>query len=135
MTFIILLMGNVLVQIINGGNVMSENRREYFRVNFNESLNGEIILPEGDSMFVSIENLSVKGMGFNSSVEIPLYAQVACKFEILDSPFVIAGSIIRKFREAEEIQYGIDFDVNNEITSQLFKLLNTYQIRQKKGIV
>lgn len=114
---------------------MSENRREYFRVNFIESLNGELVLPEGDTMFVSIDNLSVKGMGFNSSVEIPLYARVGCRFEILDSPFLMEGSIVRKSREATEIQYGIDFEDDREKSTQLFKLLNTYQIRQKKGIV
>ncbi|HSO57837.1 MAG TPA: PilZ domain-containing protein [Paenisporosarcina sp.] len=112
---------------------MSENRREYFRVNFKETLNGEIVFTEGDTMFVCIENLSVKGMGFNSAIEIPLYARVGCRFEILDSPFLIEGSIIRKVREATEIQYGIDFEVDREISSQLFKVLNTYQIHQRKG--
>ena len=114
---------------------MSENRREYFRVNFNKSLNGELVFSEGDTMFVSIDNLSVKGMGFNSSVEIPLYERVECRFEILDIPFLMDGSIVRKSREATEIQYGIDFEEDREKSSQLFKLLNTYQIRQKKGIV
>ena len=112
---------------------MSENRREYFRVNFKESLNGEIVFTEGDTMFVYIENLSVKGMGFNSSIEIPLYARVGCRFELLDSPFLIEGSIIRKLRETNEIQYGIDFEVDREKSSQLFKALNTYQIHQRKG--
>ena len=112
---------------------MSENRREYFRVNFNESINGELVLPEGDKMFVSIDNLSVKGMGFISSIEIPLYAKVACRFEILDSPFLIEGSIIHKSRNTDDIKYGIDFEVDKDKSSQLFKQLNTYQIRQRKG--
>lgn len=112
---------------------MSENRREYFRVNFERSLNGELLINGGDSMHINIDNLSVKGLGFISSIEIPLHVKVECRFEILDSPFQLEGSIIRKVRNTDEITYGIDFVVDKETSSQLFKQLNTYQIRQRKG--
>ena len=112
---------------------MSENRREYFRVNFERSLSGEISIHGGDSMYINIDNLSVKGLGFISSVDIPLHVKVECRFEVLDSPFQLEGQIIRKSRNTNEITYGIDFEVDKEISSQLFKQLNTYQIRQRKG--
>lgn len=117
----------------NGGKLMSENRREYFRVNFERTIAGQIIMQGGDSMYISIDNLSVKGLGFSSSVEIPLHAKVECRFEILDSPFQLVGSIIRKSRNTDDITYGIDFVEDKEKSSDLFKQLNTYQIRQRKG--
>ncbi len=126
-------MGRLMFFNYNGGKLMSENRREYFRVNFDRTIAGEIIMPGGDSMYISIDNLSVKGLGFSSSIEIPLHAKVECRFEILDSPFQLVGSIIRKSRNTDDITYGIDFVVNKEKSSQLFKQLNTYQIRQRKG--
>lgn len=112
---------------------MSENRREYFRVNFDRTIAGQIIMQGGDSMYISIDNLSVKGLGFSSSIEIPLQAKVDCRFEILDSPFQLVGSIIRKSRNTDDITYGIDFVEDKEKSSDLFKQLNTYQIRQRKG--
>ena len=116
-----------------GGNGMSENRREFFRVNFQRSLSGQLLVHGGESMFLSIDNLSVKGLGFSSSIEIPLHARVECRFEILDTPFQIVGSIIRKSRKTDEIEYGIDFEVDKEKSSLLFKQLNTYQIRQRRA--
>ncbi len=114
---------------------MSENRREFFRVNFERSLSGQLLVHGGESMFLSIDNLSVKGLGFSSSIEIPLLAKVECRFEILDIPFTMDGSIIRKSRKTDEIEYGIDFVVDKEKSSQLFKQLNAYQIRQRRGML
>jgi hypothetical protein len=119
--------------MVNGGIVMSENRREFFRVNFERSLSGQLLVHGGESMFLSIDNLSVKGLGFSSSIEIPLLAKVECRFEILDVPFQMDGSIIRKSRKVDEIEYGIDFVVDKEKSSQLFKQLNAFQIRQRRG--
>lgn len=126
-------MGRLMFFNYNGGKLMSENRREYFRVNFERTIAGQIIMQGGDSMYISIDNLSVKGLGFSSSIEIPLHAKVECRFEILDSPFELIGSIIRKSRNTDDITYGIDFVVDKEKSSHLFKQLNTYQIRQRKG--
>ena len=126
-------MGRLMFFNYNGGKLMSENRREYFRVNFERTIAGQIIMQGGDSMYISIDNLSVKGLGFSSSIEIPLHAKVECGFEILDSPFELIGSIIRKSRNTDDITYGIDFVVDKEKSSHLFKQLNTYQIRQRKG--
>jgi hypothetical protein len=118
--------------VLNGGNVMSENRREYFRVNFNQSISGQMLIRGEDSMYINIDNVSVKGLGFISSVEIPLLEKVECRFEILDNPFQMEGSIIRKSRNLNDIAYGIDFVDDKAKSSQLFKQLNAYQIRQRK---
>jgi len=111
---------------------MTENRREFFRVSFDKTVNGEIILSDGDSMFIYLDNLSVKGLGFKSSVELPLLTKVECRFEIVDIPFIIEGSIIRKSRKSYEIEYGVGFKTDKDTSSKLFKELNNYQIRQRK---
>lgn len=113
---------------------MSENRREFFRVVFHQSINGEISL-DGAIFFmpVEIENVSVRGLKFISSMDIPLERQVTCRFEILGSPFLLEGSIIRKSIRLHDIEYGVGFEVSQNTSSELFKQLNYYQIHQRKG--
>lgn len=111
---------------------MTENRREFFRVAFDQTIKGEILMSDGDSMFIYIDNLSVKGLGFKSSVELSIHSKVECRFEILDSPFLMEGSIIRKYRKTHEIEYGIGFKSDKDTSSRLFKQLNNYQIHQRK---
>ena len=113
---------------------MSENRREYFRVIFHQSINGEVAM-HGDTHFVpvEIENVSVRGLKFISSMDIGINNKVTCSFKIMDGSFLLDGSIIRKSRRTHDIEYGVGFDVDQDTSSQLFKQLNYYQIRQRKG--
>ena len=113
---------------------MSENRREFFRVIFDRFINGEVSIDDTDSFFpVKIDNMSVGGLEFNSSLDIPMNEKVECKFHILESQFSIDGSIVRKSAKTSYFDYGVVFTIDQDTSSQLFKQLNYYQIRQRKG--
>ena len=112
---------------------MSENRREFFRVNFDEFIDGEILIEGQGSLPVKIENISAGGLVFFSSADIQMNEKLECAFTILESPFLIAGSIVRKSRNSSLIEYGVGFTVDQGTSSELFKELNYYQIRLRKG--
>lgn len=112
---------------------MSNNRREFFRVIFHESVNGKITRLGEAAMPVVVDNISVMGMRFTSPVNIPIDEKVKCSFDILDSSFLLEGKIVRKSTKPDRIEYGIGFNIDQETSSHLFKQLNYYQIRQRKG--
>lgn len=112
---------------------MSENRRDFFRVMFDQFINGEISIQEGASIPVKIDNMSVGGMGFISHIEIPMHEKLECHFTILECSFLIDAVIVRKSRKMNYVEYGVEFEINQETSSNLFKQLNYYQIRQRKG--
>lgn len=112
---------------------MSENRREFFRVIFHESVNGRITRLGEAPMYIVVDNISVNGMRFTSPVNIPMGEKVECSFEILDQAFQLEGTIVRKSTRNERVEYGIGFTIDQETASLLFKMLNYYQIRQRKG--
>ncbi|MCM3612015.1 PilZ domain-containing protein [Planococcus sp. MERTA32b] len=112
---------------------MSENRREFFRVIFHESVNGTITRLGEAPMSVLVDNISVNGMRFTSPVNIPMGERLECSFEILEQAFLLEGTIVRKSTRNERVEYGVGFTIDQETSSQLFKHLNYYQIRQRKG--
>ncbi|WP_033543172.1 PilZ domain-containing protein [Planococcus sp. CAU13] len=112
---------------------MSENRREFFRVIFHESVNGKIARLGEAQLSVEVDNISVNGMRFTSPVNIPMGERVVCSFDILEKSFLIEGTIVRKSTRNDRVEYGIGFQIDQETSSELFKHLNYYQIRQRKG--
>lgn len=112
---------------------MSDNRREFFRVIFHESVNGKITRLGEAPMSIHIENISVNGMRFTSPVNISMNERLECSFEILDNAFLIEGTVVRKATRNDRVEYGVGFKIDQETASELFKLLNYYQIRQRKG--
>lgn len=112
---------------------MSNNRREFFRVIFHESVNGWVTRLGGASMQVAVENISVNGMRFISYVDIPMDEVVECSFDILEESFLIEGKVVRKSTKPDQVEHGIKFNIDQETSSHLFKQLNYYQIRQRKG--
>lgn len=113
---------------------MKENRREFFRVFFKQSVDGEISIDGGDYVAIKINDISVNGLKFLSDLEIPMDKRVMCSFEILDTPFLLDGAIVRKESNGAELEYGVGFSLSQSTASQLFKQLNLYQIRQRRGI-
>ncbi|WKA53893.1 PilZ domain-containing protein [Planococcus shixiaomingii] len=111
---------------------MSNNRREFFRVNFNNALEGEILIPEHDFLAVQIYDLSAKGLRFVSSLNMPLQTELECRFKFLNSSFIVEGIIVRKGASNGEIEYGIEFNTDHDTYTELFKELNKYLIRQRK---
>lgn len=114
---------------------MSENRREFFRVIFHESVNGKITRLGEAPMSIVVDNISVNGMRFTTAVNIPMGEKLECSFEILEQAFLIEGTIVRKSTRNDRVEYGVGFTIDQETSSDLFKHLNYYQIRQRKGAV
>lgn len=112
---------------------MSENRREFFRVIFHKSVYGKIARLGEAQLSIEIDNISVNGMRFTSSVNIPMGERLVCSFDILEQSFLIEGTIVRKSTRNDRVEYGVGFKIDQETSSLLFKHLNYYQIRQRKG--
>ena len=111
---------------------MSENRREFFRVIFDRTINGEISVNR-ENLPIKIDNISVGGLEFNSPTDIAMNQRVECRFNILEVSFSIDASIVRKATKNNYFAYGAVFETDQETSSLLFKQLNFYQIRQRKG--
>ena len=113
---------------------MSENRREFFRVMFNQAMNGKVSIYGGNFLPIEIYNVSAGGLLFSSPINIPLEESVNCSWELLDSAFLLEGSIVRKSTGTNLVEYGVEFSVDQGTSTELFKQLNYYQIRQRKGL-
>lgn len=114
---------------------MSQNRREFFRVNFNNALEGEILIPDHDFLAVKIYDLSAKGLRFLSSFVMPLQTNLECRFKFLNNSFLVDGTIVRTDANHGEIEYGVEFDIDHDTYTELFKELNNYLIRQRKSYI
>lgn len=112
---------------------MSENRREFFRVEFDHYINGEISVHEGPFIPIKIDNISAGGMSFISQAHALMNEKVECRFTILDRRFLIEATVVRKSVKMNYAEYGVAFEVDQQTASDLFKQLNFYQIRQRKG--
>ncbi len=112
---------------------MSENRREFFRVIFDHFINGEVSFYGGTFFPVKMDNISVGGMSFISQMQIPMHEKIECQFNILDRSFLIDGVIVRKSIKINYAEYGVEFEIDQETASTLFKQLNYYQIRKIRG--
>ncbi|WP_298829680.1 PilZ domain-containing protein [uncultured Planococcus sp.] len=116
---------------------MDNNRREFFRLWFDDSIEGQVSVNGGELVPVKIYNVSAGGLGFYSTISSALNEVITCHFKILEGSFVLAGSIVRKIprKEKDTIEYGVEFSVDQGTSSELFKQLNYYQIRQRKGLL
>lgn len=112
---------------------MSENRREFFRVEFDHFINGEMSIQGGGFTPIKIDNISAGGMGFISQAQALMNEKVECRFTILDQTFLIESTVVRKSVKLNYAEYGVAFEINQQTASDLFKQLNFYQIRQRKG--
>lgn len=114
---------------------MNENRREFFRVFLHGAVGGKIAIAGGEFQPIDIEDISVNGLRFLYEENIPMDEKVAFSFEILDKPFFLEGTIVRKQAVEDKTEYGAGFDIDQPTASHLFKQLNYYQIRQRKGVL
>lgn len=119
----------------DGESEMSENRREFFRVIFNQALNGKVSVYGGNFLPVEIYDVSAGGLVFSSVLNIPLGENVRCSFEILDSAFMLEGSVVRKATGVDVVKCGVEFSVDQGTSSELFRQLNHYQIRNRKSFL
>lgn len=114
---------------------MKENRREFFRVFLHGAVGGKMAIAGGEFQPIDIEDISVKGLRFFYEENIPLDEKIAFSFEILEIPFYLEGTIVRRQQVEGKTEYGAGFDIDQPTSSHLFKQLNYYQIRQRKGIL
>lgn len=112
---------------------MIENRREFFRVSFDQSIGGEISTEDGNSWSIDIDDISVKGLKFLASQDIPMDKKIKAVFAISEQTFLVEGSIVRKEGQTHWFEYGVAFVLDQAMASLLFQELNYFQIRQKKG--
>ncbi|WP_223642520.1 PilZ domain-containing protein [Planococcus sp. 4-30] len=116
---------------------MDNNRREFFRLWFDDSIEGYVSVKGAELVPVKIYNISAGGLGFYSKVSNALNESIICHFKVLEGSFALAGSIVRKIPQKDKgiIEYGVEFSVDQGTSSELFKQLNYYQIRQRKGLL
>lgn len=108
----------------------NSNRREFFRVYFNEPMDGEIVVDE-ETIPINIVNMSAGGVGFVTPRDLSEEANVNVSFSILEKPFQIAGHIKRKLNKST-FEYGVEFEMDLKTSSELFQHLNFYVIRNRK---
>lgn len=114
---------------------MSDNRREFFRVSFVRAISGKVATPEKHEALVDISSLSAGGLVFTAYFEFVLHEKVICYFELLDEPFQLEGTIIRKIVKEYGFEYAVQFTAGQSISSKLFQQLNTYQIRKRRSLL
>ncbi len=112
---------------------MDKNRREFFRIFLHGTVSGQISVAGCPFEPLQIEDISVKGLRFLSSENLLRDMPVCCDFAILDQEFLLEGKIIRKEEKEDLFEYGIVFRTDQRTESALFKQLNYYQIRLRKG--
>lgn len=112
---------------------MNENRREFFRIFLNGAVDGHISVGGSEFEPLEIEDISVNGLRFLSTEDLSTEEPVCCSFAILEQEFLLEGKIVRKQEKSGSFEYGIAFDTDQRTASTLFKQLNYYQIRLRKG--
>lgn len=112
---------------------MDSNKREFFRVRFSKPIEGELRIEGKDPFVVEIHDVSVKGLRFTTELDLILHKKLVSSFSILDHAFSVDGTIVRKSKERKGFDYGVVLNLDPETFSDLFKQLNYYQIRKRKG--
>lgn len=112
---------------------MHRNNREFFRVFFKKPISGKVLRKAMEPLDIEIENISAGGLAFTSPENVLVGEALECSFSILDAPFSLEGKIVRKAKVMDHFEYGVSFTVDQGSSSELFKELNYYQIRLRKG--
>ncbi|MCD8510274.1 MAG: PilZ domain-containing protein [Bacillus sp. (in: Bacteria)] len=95
-------------------------------------LDGKITVYGGEYYYIRIDNISVGGMKFMSTVDIPIGTVIECRFNILDSSFRIFAAIVHKYTMVSDVEYRVKFDIDRRTTTELFQQLNKYLIVQRR---
>nr|WP_106784400.1 EAL domain-containing protein [Lysinibacillus timonensis] len=133
--FEILLQNRVLLPI-DPEQKAQQNRRKHDRLNFPYPLEADIKLLSiaGRSMElgvskVLIENISIGGLKFVSTLKLPIRGDVIYQFEteLLDEAITFNGNIVWKNEINEDLmEYGIQFTAGEEEQTSFTKLLNDF---------
>lgn len=120
-----------------------QNRREYFRLEFNQSLcsNVEIVQIKGKTIQTSSTNACIKDVGpgglcFISDLKLPVTNDVILEFgfTLLDQKIKLIGMIVRrKELEDELFEYGVQFTIFEDMKNILTKQINLLTTRLRLG--
>jgi len=121
-------------------NIMENDRRGYFRVNFPSRKEGWLTVKavRGKSVnagkaTIYIKNIGGGGLCFVSDLNLPAGDQMilAFGFELKSDPFVLDGHIIWKKKLKKGFEYGVEFLIDENERAHLIKELNQVLVSQK----
>ncbi|MCG7337056.1 EAL domain-containing protein [Sporosarcina sp. ACRSM] len=121
-----------------------KERRKGFRIETAFPLSGEMMIIKYKGNYVTtgsteilIENIGIGGLGFMSTVDLPVNPDILMDFktEILGETIVVTGFIVWRKMVGEFFQYGIQF-IHDEARQQSFiKLLKKFANQLQKNPV
>lgn len=120
---------------------ISENRRQYYRINFPFPLcSGMTIISfKGKTVNLGhskalIEDISIGGHRFTTNVELPVQPDIILEFKtkLINEPIKVTGIIVWKQEIGDNLyQYGLEYTIAEVERDHLSKMLNTLLIKLK----
>ncbi len=120
---------------------ISENRREYYRINMQFPLCSGMTIISFKGKKVSlghskalIEDISIGGMRFTTNVEFPVQPDIILEFKtkIMNEVVKTNGVIVWKQEIGENLyQYGLEFNISELERDHLSQMLNTFTLKMK----
>ncbi len=120
---------------------ITENRREYYRINMQFPLCSGMTIISFKGKKVSlgqskalIEDISIGGMRFTTNVEFPVQPDITLEFKtkIMNETIKTNGVIVWKQETGENLyQYGLEFNIGELERDHLSKTLNTFSLKMK----
>jgi diguanylate cyclase (GGDEF)-like protein/PAS domain S-box-containing protein len=132
--------GEIRPKIGSATDIMENDRRGYFRVNFPSRKKGWLTVKavRGKSVNagkapIDIKNIGGGGLCFLSDLDLPAGNQMllAFGFELKDDPFVLNGHIIWKKKLRKGFEYGAEFIIDENERARLIKDLNQVLVSQR----
>ncbi|WP_428909990.1 EAL domain-containing protein [Niallia sp. Krafla_26] len=127
----------------NNENIVIEERRKFFRMNFDVPLCASMTLTRIHGKDVNlgktevlVEDIGLGGLRFLSDIRLPIHRDILLEFktEILGKTITMYGSIVwMKELKSNIYQYGVEFAIDEQERSHLSKLLNKLAILIRKN--
>jgi len=117
-----------------------EERRRYFRIEFEYPLEAYMTVSELNGKKVKlgntkvlIENIGPGGLRFLSNIKLPAQSDITLKFQVrlVDEELTIYGTIIHAFEQDDIYRYGVKFTVDETKREDLIKHFNRLQLKLK----
>ena len=132
---------NLNDQIIQA-TIDEEQNRNFFRIDLTDLLEGDMKIEAVNGQKVNlrhiavlIDNIGPGGLSFICNIKCPVEKSIVLKFktELLGKVINICGSPVWiKEMQGELYKYGIEFTIDENIRTDLIRLLNELQIKMRK---
>ncbi|MBH0230973.1 EAL domain-containing protein [Halobacillus yeomjeoni] len=119
-----------------------EERRSYFRLEFDAPLRGNMLITEVRGKAVQtgnteilIKDISVGGLKFTSSLNLPVRPDIKMKFQIhlMGETLDVFGKVVWKNEmKHETYDYGVEFKLNVPLQDKLAQIINKASVYQHK---